>query len=128
MYGREVGHVRKLLVRQTTLRTQEVERAVGDDAVQPRPERATLVETAERGKCALEPVRGDVVRKRSSSGDGECGSPRVAPVAAKERSSGVSVAVTRPPYEIPVTWLTHSSAVLYARAAFARPVRGILPA
>ena len=113
MYGCEVGHVRKLLVRETTLRPQEVERPVGDDAVQPRSEGTPLVEAPERGECALEPVRGDVVRERPPSGDGKGGPPRVSPVAAEERSSSVSVAPTRPPYEIPVTWLTHSSAVLY---------------
>ena len=114
MHWREVGQIRKLLVREPALRTQEVERTVGDDAVEPRPERAPLVKAVERGECALEPIRSDVVRERSPSGNGESSSPRVAPVAAKERSSGVSVAATRPPYEIPVTWLTHSSAVLYA--------------
>lgn len=128
MDGPEVGQVRKLLVRKTTLGTQKVERAVGDNAVQPRPERTTLVEAAERGKRAFEPVCGDVVRERPPPGDSECSSPCVAPVATEERSGGVSVAATRPPYEIPVTWLTHSSAVLYVRTAFARPARGILPA
>ena len=124
--GCGVGKIRKLLVGETTLRAQEVERPVGHDPVQPRPERAMLVETPERGERTLEPVRSHVVRKRTASGDGVRRPPRIAPVAPEERRSGFSVAVPRPPYEIPVTWFTHSFAVLYERAAFARPARGIL--
>jgi hypothetical protein len=96
--------------------------------MQPRPERTPLVETPQSGESALESIRGDVVCQRAPAGDRKSRAPRVAPVAAKERGSGFPVAATRPPYEIPVTWLTHSSAVLYVRAAFARPARGILHA
>ena len=124
---REVGHVGKLLVRKPPLRAQEIERAVGDDPVQPRPERTALVEAVKCGEGPLESVRGHVVRQRAATGDRERSAPRIAPVAAKERRSRFSVAASRPPYEVPVTGFTHSSAVLYERAAFARPARGILP-
>ena len=104
-----------------------VERPVGDDPVQPRPERPALVEPPQRGERTLEAVRRHVVCERAPPGDGERRAPSVAPVAAEEGGRSVSVAAPRPPYEVPVTWFTHSSAVLYGRAAFARPAPGILP-
>ena len=92
-----------------------------------RFERAPVVEASECCERPLESVRGHVVRQRAATGDRERSAPRIAPVAAKERRSRFSVAASRPPYEVPVTGFTHSSAVLYERAAFARPARGILP-
>jgi hypothetical protein len=94
--------------------------------VQPGPERTSVVETSKRGECALEAVRGHVVGQRAAAGDRVRGAPGVAPVAAEEDGSGVTVAASRPSYEISVTWLTHSSAVWYERAAFTRPATGIL--
>jgi 4a-hydroxytetrahydrobiopterin dehydratase len=119
--GSEIRRVGELLVRQAALRPQDVERPVGHDPVQPRPERTALVETAERRECPLEAVGGDVVRQRATSGDRERRTPRVAPVPPEQRSRGFSVAATRPAYEVSVTGFTHSSAVLYERGAFARP-------
>ncbi len=108
------------------LGAQQVERAIRDDPVQPRPEGAAVVEASERGERPLESVGSDVVRERAAAGDGESSAPGVAPVAAEERSSSITVAAARPPYEVSVTWLTHSFTVSYDRPGFARPGRGIL--
>ena len=101
--------------------SSEIERPIGHDPVQPRPERATLVETCQRGERSLEPVRGHVVRERAAPGDRVRSTPRVAPVAPEEGGRGFSVAASRSPYQVPVTRFTHSFAVLYERDAFARP-------
>jgi 4a-hydroxytetrahydrobiopterin dehydratase len=117
----------QLLVREPAFGTQEVERPVGHDPVQPRPERPPFVEPLERGERPLEAVCGDVVREGTPTGDRERGAPRVAPVAPKETGSGFSVASARPPYQVTVTRFTHSSAVSYEREAFARPARENTP-
>ena len=117
----DVGQVGQFLGRESALGSQEVERAVGHDPVQPRSEGTAVVESRERGERPLEGVRGHVVRERPASGDREGSTPRVAPVAAEERSPGVAVAAPRLPDEISVTRLTHSFTVSYARAARARP-------
>src|SRR4051794_15191902 len=121
MRRRRVGRVGQFLVREAAFRPQQVERPVRDDAVQPRAERAALVEAAERSEGALEPVGGHVVSKGAPPGDGEGGTPGIAPVAAEEQRGSFTVATTRAPHEISVTRFTHSSAVLYVRAALARP-------
>ena len=54
MSGRDVRRVGQLLVGEAAFGAQQVERAVGDDPVQPRPERATVVEASERGEGPLE--------------------------------------------------------------------------
>jgi len=94
--------------------------------MQPRPERAAVVEASERGKGPLESVGSDVVRECTAPRDGESGAPGVAPVAPEERRSSVTVAAPGFPHEISVTWLTHSFTVWYERDGFARPGGGIL--
>jgi hypothetical protein len=124
----DVRELRQLLVGEATLRAQDVERPVGDDPVQPRPERPALVEAAERGERALESIRGDVVGEPAAARDRVRSTPGVAPVALKQRGRGFSVAVSRPPYKVPVTRFRHSFAVLYEQPAPARPTTGILSA
>jgi 4a-hydroxytetrahydrobiopterin dehydratase len=94
--------------------------------VQPWPERPAFVEAPERGERPLEPIRGDVVCERRTPRDGEGRTPCVAPVTAEERRSSVTVAASGLPYEVSVTWLTHSFTVWYDRSGFARPEGGIL--
>ena len=118
---REVRRVGQLLVGEAAFRPQQVERPVRHDPVQPRPERAPVVEASERGERPLEAVRGDVVRQRAASGDRVRSAPRIAPVAAEERGRSFTVAAAGLPHEVSVTRFTHSSAVWYARAALARP-------
>src|SRR5579884_439513 len=117
----KVGHVRQLFVRESPLGAQQVEGPVRHDPVQPGSERAAVVEASQRGERTLEPVGGHVVRQRAPPRDRKRGTPRVSPVAAEERSRSFAVAAPRLPNQVPVTWLTHSSAVLYARPALARP-------
>ena len=117
MGRRRVGRVGQLLIREAAFRPQQVERPVRDDPVQPRAERAALVEATECGESALEPVCGHVVRKGVPPGDGEGGTPGIPPVAAKEQRRSFTVATTRPPHEISITRFTHSSAVLRASGA-----------
>ena len=121
-----VGKLRQLFVREATLGAENVEGPVGDDAVQPRPERTPVVEAPERGERPLEAVGCDVVRERAPPGDRVGGTPCVAPVAAKERSRSLAVAASGLSNEFPVTRFTHSSGVLYVQPPFARPEPGIL--
>jgi 4a-hydroxytetrahydrobiopterin dehydratase len=107
MRRREIRRVGQLLVRQAALGTQQVERPVRDDAVQPRPERATVVEASECRERPLEPVGGHVVRERAAPGDRVRSAPGVAPVTAEEHGRSFPVAAARPPDEVSVTRLTH---------------------
>src|SRR3954454_2767094 len=113
MCGCEVRRVGQLLVGEAAFRTQQVERAVGDDPVQPRPERAPVVEASERGERPLEAVRGHVVRQRAPPGERVRSAPGIAPVAAEERGRSFAVAAAGLPHEVSVTRFTHSSEVSY---------------
>jgi hypothetical protein len=90
----EIDGLRGLTANEPTLRSKQIERAVGDDAVQPGRKGPSLVKAIKRGKGTLEGVGRDIVGQSPTASDRKGNPPGALPIAAKQRRRGIAISAT----------------------------------
>src|SRR4051794_19788951 len=104
---------------QAPLGSEQVEAAIDDDPVQPRPEGAALVEAPQSRESPLERILGDIVRELPPACDDERGAPRRLPVAVEELGRRLPGAAARQLDELGVAAHAHDHILLRISAGFA---------